>query len=98
LLGFGDLEWRWKLGIAAVPALLFFLLLFTIPRSPRRLVNKGRVDEARQVVRHTVQENSEGELQAIIESIDCWSPSKHLNHLLPPLRTEALQLRKGDTM
>lgn len=52
------------------PRLLFFLLLFTIPRRPRRLLNKGRVDEARQVVRHTVQENSEEELQAIIESID----------------------------
>src|SRR6266436_5076522 len=35
LQGFGTAEWRWKLGIAFVPAGLFFLMLFTIPRSPR---------------------------------------------------------------
>src|SRR5712664_578720 len=42
---FGDAEWRWKLGIAALPAALFLAMLFTIPRSPRWLVKQGRVDE-----------------------------------------------------
>src|SRR5205809_4444709 len=28
-------EWRWKLGVPALPAALFFLMLFIIPRSPR---------------------------------------------------------------
>jgi len=40
LLQFGDYEWRWKLGIAAVPAVFFFLTLFGIPRSPRWLVKE----------------------------------------------------------
>src|ERR1700723_4092699 len=39
-----DAEWRWKFGVAAFPAALFCLLLFTIPRSPRWLVKKQRVD------------------------------------------------------
>jgi sugar porter (SP) family MFS transporter len=44
----GDSDpWRIKLGIAAAPALLFFLLMFTIPQSPRWLAMRGRVDEAR---------------------------------------------------
>jgi sugar porter (SP) family MFS transporter len=44
----GDADpWRIKLGIAAVPALLFFLLMFTIPQSPRWLAMRGRGDEAR---------------------------------------------------
>src|SRR5213596_1771179 len=38
LLPFGEHEWRWKLGVAAVPAAFFFLALFGIPRSPRWLV------------------------------------------------------------
>ena len=42
LAGFGAVEWRWKLGVSAVPAILFFLLLFGIPRSPRWLISKGR--------------------------------------------------------
>jgi MFS family permease len=43
LVGFGDAEWRWKLGVSAIPAALFLLMLFGIPRSPRWLVQKRRV-------------------------------------------------------
>src|ERR1700683_4720978 len=50
LQGLGAAEWRWKLGVSAVPAALFFLMLFTIPRSPRWLVQRGRVPEARGVL------------------------------------------------
>src|SRR5213596_1910212 len=39
----GAAEWRWKLGVSAVPAALFFLMLFVIPRSPRWLASKGRL-------------------------------------------------------
>src|SRR5882757_10147316 len=38
-------EWRWKFGVAALPAALFLTLLFTIPRSPRWLVKKQRINE-----------------------------------------------------
>ena len=69
-MGLGAAEWRWKLGISAVPAVLFLLLLFGIPRSPRWLVKKQRISEARDVLRMTGEENSEEELQEIIVSID----------------------------
>jgi sugar porter (SP) family MFS transporter len=69
-LGFGPLEWRWKLGIAAVPSALFFLMLFFIPRSPRWLVKKGRLAEAGEVLRMTGEENAERDLLEIVESID----------------------------
>ena len=47
--GTGDGEdlWRLKLGIAAVPALLFAILMYTIPQSPRWLALRGRREEAR---------------------------------------------------
>jgi MFS family permease len=47
---FGAAEWRWDFGVAALPAALFFVLLFTIPRSPRWLVKVGRVEQARAVL------------------------------------------------
>jgi len=42
----GDRLWRWKLAIAAFPALVFLLLLFVIPQSPRWLVHRGRLAAA----------------------------------------------------
>ena len=68
--GFGAAEWRWKLGVSAAPAILFFLLLFGIPRSPRWLAKKGRTAEARDVLLQIGEENADGELQDIVASID----------------------------
>jgi MFS transporter, SP family, xylose:H+ symportor len=46
----GPGEWRWMLGVQAVPSAIFFLLLFTTPQSPRWLIAQGRLDEARAVL------------------------------------------------
>lgn len=59
------LEWRWKLGISAVPAALFFLMLFQIPRSPRWLARKGHIAEARSVLEQIGEENIDSELEAM---------------------------------
>jgi MFS transporter, SP family, arabinose:H+ symporter len=67
---FGATEWRWELGVTAIPAALFFVMLFTIPRSPRWLVKKGRVNEARAVLRVTGDEDYEHDLQEIVASIN----------------------------
>jgi sugar porter (SP) family MFS transporter len=66
---FGSAEWRWELGVAAAPAGLFFVMLFGIPRSPRWLAKKGRIEEARSVLQMTGEENFEQELQEIVQSI-----------------------------
>lgn len=66
---FGPTEWRWEFGVAALPAALFFVMLFTIPRSPRWLVKKGRVEEARSVLKLTGDEDYEHDLQEIVQSI-----------------------------
>lgn len=68
--GLGREEWRWMLGVTGIPALFFFIMLFTIPRSPRWLVQKSRVPEARAVLAEMGEENVEPELQQIIASID----------------------------
>ncbi|HEV2194350.1 MAG TPA: sugar porter family MFS transporter [Candidatus Acidoferrum sp.] len=68
-MGFGDAEWRWKLGVSGIPAALFLLMLFGIPESPRWLVKKGRTNEAGDVLRLTGEENADQELKEIVESI-----------------------------
>jgi MFS transporter, SP family, arabinose:H+ symporter len=70
LAAFGETEWRWKLGVSGIPAALFLLLLFFIPRSPRWLVAKQRLTEARSVLQTIGHEDVEGELQDIVASID----------------------------
>ncbi|KAK9130143.1 hypothetical protein Sjap_010630 [Stephania japonica] len=42
--------WRWMLGVAALPAIVQFLLLWFLPESPRWLYRKGRKDEAREIL------------------------------------------------
>ncbi len=68
-MNFGTTEWRWQLGIAAVPALFFLLMLFFIPRSPRWLAMKNRTGEALNVLRLTGTENPEQELSEIVAAI-----------------------------
>lgn len=69
LARFGETEWRWEFGVAALPAALFLIFLFTIPRSPRWLVKQGRVAEARTVLEQTGEVNYEQELQDIAQSV-----------------------------
>ncbi|MCF8380810.1 MAG: sugar porter family MFS transporter [Bacteroidales bacterium] len=45
-----DLKWRWMLGIGIIPALVYFITLFIVPRSPRWLMQKGFEDEAMKVL------------------------------------------------
>jgi sugar porter (SP) family MFS transporter len=43
-------EWRWMFGVEAFPAAAFLVLLAGIVESPRWLVARGRIDEARRVL------------------------------------------------
>ena len=67
---FGQNEWRWMLGVSALPAVFFFGMLFIIPRSPRWLASKSRTEEARKVLQQIGEPDPEGELQDIVRSID----------------------------
>ncbi len=64
-----SLAWRWMLGVEAFPAALFTLLVLRIPFSPRWLVRKGRVEEARAVLERLGEEDVETELADIVESL-----------------------------
>jgi SP family arabinose:H+ symporter-like MFS transporter len=74
--GLGASEWRWQFGVAMLPAILFLVMLFGIPQSPRWLVTKGRVEEARQVLQKMGVDDPETELQEIVSSIHLESLQK----------------------
>lgn len=57
--------WRWMLMAEVVPALFYGFLVLRIPESPRYLVQKGHLDQARSVIRSTIGEPT----QEVIERI-----------------------------
>jgi len=65
----GSGDWRWMFGVAALPALLFLILLFGIPRSPRWLATQNKLDEARSVLQSIGSPDPDIELAEIVASI-----------------------------
>ena len=45
----GENAWRWMMGVEAFPAVIYTLLCLGIPRSPRWLITKGLLKEAKNV-------------------------------------------------
>jgi sugar porter (SP) family MFS transporter len=70
LANLGSDEWRWKLGVAAVPAAAFFFALRNIPQSPRWLVRAGRMDEARRVLTEIGETDVDGALDEIARTVN----------------------------
>lgn len=70
MMGFADHEWRWMLGLETLPAIIYFIGLFTIPKSPRWLILKGRYQEAEEIMsRIAGPEKAKEEMARIRESI-----------------------------
>ncbi len=70
LQGFdGANDWRWMLGVEAIPALIYCMLILIVPRSPRWLIiKKGEDEEALGVLRKIYdRENAERHLKEIKE-------------------------------
>lgn len=61
-----SIGWRLMLASEAIPAALFFVLLFFVPESPRWLVMKQRNDEAKAVLQRLT---SEAEAQSVLKEI-----------------------------
>jgi MFS transporter, SP family, arabinose:H+ symporter len=70
LLGAGEHNWRWMLGVQTVPALLYLLLLWLVPESPRWLLMKGRDAEALEVLtRVSGEQQAQQDLRQIRQSL-----------------------------
>ena len=50
LINIGENNWRWMFIVEGIPALIFFLALLVVGRSPRWLVKNGKIEEAKNVI------------------------------------------------
>ncbi len=79
LMDTGDNNWRFMFLAGCVPAIIFFVLLFYVKRSPRWLVKVGNIEEAKEVLKEVVQaEDCEKTLADIRESIDAEVANKSI--------------------
>ena len=85
-LGLGAAEWRWQLGIASIPAILFLALLYTIPQSSRFLITQNSLSDALTVLQQMGATDPKGELEDIRRSIHMESSERSEPLFQRPLR------------
>lgn len=68
LSGVGEEDWRLMIGAEAIPAILYTILVFYVPKSPRWLVVQNRFDEANQVIQSLQLDLSLDELKSDVDS------------------------------
>jgi SP family arabinose:H+ symporter-like MFS transporter len=83
LLDTGEHNWRYMLGVQMVPALLYFVLLWLVPESPRWLLLEGRDDAALRVLRQVAgEQQARDNLQQIRQSLAMKNVSRGFRGLL----------------
>jgi MFS transporter, SP family, arabinose:H+ symporter len=77
LAGVGENAWRWMLGVAAFPSLLYALLCFGLPESPRWLLSrKGDRETALRVLQRIEPGASQDDVAAAADTISAAASSE----------------------
>ncbi|KAB2060322.1 hypothetical protein ES319_A10G009000v1 [Gossypium barbadense] len=71
-------SWRWMLGVAGLPAVVQFVLMLSLPESPRWLYRKSKVDEAKSILERIYPaEELEDEMNALKISVEAEKADEH---------------------
>jgi sugar porter (SP) family MFS transporter len=72
----GSNDWRWMLGILAIPSIIYTLMVMGVPESPRWLVTrKNDVVKAKETLNLIGVEDADAEIDTIIKSNQHESPA-----------------------
>jgi len=69
LFGISDDAWRWMLGVQAIPAALYFSLVFLVPESPRWLIKHGKNTEAMHVLNRIGEPDPDKAFKEVSDSL-----------------------------
>ncbi len=65
----GANDWRWMLGVLAIPSIIYIIMVMGVPESPRWLVTKkNNLAKAKEILQLIGVEDADAEIQAIIRS------------------------------
>lgn len=76
LSGIGENDWRWMMGVEAFPAFIYTLLCLGIPKSPRWLITKNRLDEAKGIYS---QIDPEGSFDNLVSEMNEYNSKENNN-------------------
>lgn len=79
-------SWRMMLGVLSIPSLIYFVLtVFFLPESPRWLVSKGRMSDAKQVLqRLRGREDVSGEMALLVEGLGLGGETSIEEYIIGP--------------
>lgn len=69
-------SWRWMIGIEAVPAFIYTIMVFMVPKSPRWLIIKNRTEEAKKIIKLINPDSNPDEVVANILALDKSKPKE----------------------
>jgi sugar porter (SP) family MFS transporter len=65
----GANDWRWMLGVLAVPSIIYTVMVMSVPESPRWLITKKNdLAKAKKILELIGVEDADAEIKSIIES------------------------------
>jgi sugar porter (SP) family MFS transporter len=71
VLKIDEYNWRWMLGLETLPAVLYYIGLYFVPRSPRWLIMKGEFNESLAIMaRFSNPQTAQDDIEKIKESIE----------------------------
>ncbi|KAK8518991.1 hypothetical protein V6N13_017758 [Hibiscus sabdariffa] len=84
-------NWRLMLGVLSIPSLVYFLLtVFYMPESPRWLVSKGRMSEAKKVLQMIRgREDVSGEMALLVEGLGVGGETSIEEYIISPVNRDS---------
>jgi sugar porter (SP) family MFS transporter len=80
-------NWRWMLALGALPGIALTIGMLLVPHTPRWLLEEGRKNEAREVLRQTRHKKDvEDEIDEVTEVLDTEESGGFRNLLSPSIR------------
>jgi len=104
LSGLGENDWRYMMGVEAIPALLYTLLVLSIPKSPRWLYLNNQQDEAEKIIRDAYSKKDADEfldsfrLRSIITKYSNYIPFPIILDDLDNTKEKEEKINEGDPL
>jgi sugar porter (SP) family MFS transporter len=94
LAGFGgENDWRWMLGVLAVPSLIYTILVVGVAESPRWLLTKGsNPEKARKILQQIGVTDVDAEITSILENNQQELQTSHSDSLFKPQHSKIIWL------